>query len=378
MLQPQQSVIVAKAAETEKKAPQLFDKKRLVRRCLWFTLITILTIAAIFIYNNSGASLKALWQLKFSYLIFCFGLLFIDLMLGSWRNHIFMHKLKPGLSQWVSFRANVANMFMGAVTPAHGGAAPAQIYVYMRSGVRFIDAFTVSLINMGATLVFMPLAGLLALLLLDESLTSGLVMVMLQYGFGFFSLFLVAFLLAFWKPVWIAQLISHAARWIAARLPRYRSKILRWSDDTAQSIQTYQQTCRLLLQKNKGLFPLSLLITTVLYLNKYCMQYFILLGLGIEVDLLQVISIQILIQFMIYFAPSPGGSGFAEMSIAVLFGKFVPAAVLPLFTLLQRSYLLFFPAVIGATVVLRLLQRQAKTWGEEPAVMAKENCDQKE
>ena len=98
------------------------------------------------------------------------------------------------------------------------------------------------------------------------------------------------------------------------------------------------------------------------------MQYFILLGLGIETNLLQVVSIQVLIQFMIYFAPSPGGSGFAEMSIAALFGKFVPATVLPLFTLLQRSYLLFFPAIIGAAVVIRLLQRQAKDWREEPVV----------
>ena len=96
------------------------------------------------------------------------------------------------------------------------------------------------------------------------------------------------------------------------------------------------------------------------------MQYFILLGLGIQSELMQVIAIQILIQFMIYFAPSPGGSGFAEMSISVLFEKIVPAAVLPLFTLLQRSYLLFFPSVIGAAVVIRLLQRQAKDWREKP------------
>lgn len=368
MLVPQQPIIVAKAVETEKKASLLFNKKRLIRRCLWFTLITVLTIAAIFIYNTGGASVKALGQLKFSYLVFCFFLLFVDLMLGGWRNHIFIRKLKPGISQWVSFRANVANMFMGAVTPAHGGAAPAQIYVYMRSGVRFIDAFTVSLVNMGATLVFMPLAGLLALLLLDESLATGIVPFLLRYGFGFFTLFLAGFLLAFWKPIWIGHIITKLSRWLASLLPKQSNKILHWSLQTNQSIQTYQQTCRLLLQKNRLLFPVSLLITTILYLNKYCMQYFILLGLGIEADLLQVISIQVLIQFMIYFAPSPGGSGFAEMSIAVLFGKFVPAAVLPLFTLLQRSYLLFFPAVIGATVVIRLLQRQTKDWREEPLV----------
>jgi len=54
-------------------------------------------------------------------------MLIVDLMLGSWRNHIYIQKLAPKVSHWVSFRANVANMFMGAVTPAHCGARPAQI-----------------------------------------------------------------------------------------------------------------------------------------------------------------------------------------------------------------------------------------------------------
>jgi len=86
------------------------------------------------------------------------------------------------------------------------------------------------------------------------------------------------------------------------------------------------------------------------------MQYVILLGLGIHSQLLEVISIQILIQFMIYFAPSPGGSGFAEASIAVLFSRIIPSAILPVFTLLQRSFLLFFPALIGAYLVISLLK----------------------
>jgi uncharacterized membrane protein YbhN (UPF0104 family) len=62
---------------------------------------------------------------------------------------------------------------------------------------------------------------------------------------------------------------------------------------------------------------------------------------------------------MIYFAPSPGGSGFAEVGISVLFGKIVPTALLPIFTLLQRSFLLFFPALIGAYVVINLLRKDS-------------------
>ena len=63
---------------------------------------------------------------------------------------------------------------------------------------------------------------------------------------------------------------------------------------------------------------------------------------------------------MIYFAPSPGGSGFAEVSISVLFGKIVPVALIPIFTLLQRSFLLFFPALIGAWIIINLLRKQTQ------------------
>lgn len=63
---------------------------------------------------------------------------------------------------------------------------------------------------------------------------------------------------------------------------------------------------------------------------------------------------------MIYFAPSPGGSGFAEVSISVLFGKIVPVALIPILTLLQRSFLLFFPALIGAWVIINLLRKQTQ------------------
>jgi uncharacterized protein (TIRG00374 family) len=228
----------------------------------------------------------------------------------------------------------------------------------MRAGVSFIDAFTVSLVNLGATLIFMPLAGLLAVFFMDDHLIHGIVPHLLRYGFGFFTLFLLGFLLAFWKPLWIGAFIHKLASFVAILWPKKKERLLQWSEQTNMSIRKYQHTSKVLLTQHPFLFPLSLLLTTVLYLNKYVMQYVILLGLGVQSDLLQVISIQVLIQFMIYFAPTPGGSGFAEMSIAVLFEKIVSSAILPLFTLLQRSFLLFFPAIIGAVVIIQLLRKQ--------------------
>jgi uncharacterized protein (TIRG00374 family) len=335
----------------------VFNKNVIYKGSLWLGLITIASIAFIFFYNHTGDTVKALSSIHTKYILICLLMLFVDLMLGSWRNHIFIRKLNPEISHWVSFKANVANMFMGAVTPFHSGAGPGQLYIYNRNGVKILDAFIVSLINMGSTLLFMPIAGILAIIFMNNHLDSGLIPTLLRYGFSVFFTFLIAFLFAFWKPLWVGIILQNTSIVFGRIFPSRKENAQKWGLNTLNNILKYQQICSMLLKQNPLLFPLSLLITTVLYLNKYCMQYVILLGLGIHTDLLQVISIQILIQFMIYFAPSPGGSGFAEAGIAVLFAKIVPASVLSVFTLLQRSFLLFLPALIGAYIVITSLKK---------------------
>ncbi|SFO02598.1 hypothetical protein SAMN05428949_4173 [Chitinophaga sp. YR627] len=341
---------------TENSNKQLFNKSVILKGAMWLGLLTIASGAVVFFYSHTGDTIIALSSIKFKYILLCFGMVFIDLMLGSWRNHIFIQKLTPGVSHWVSFKSNVANMFMGAITPFHSGAGPGQLYVYNRYGVKVLDGFIVSLINMGATLLFMPLAGLLATWAMNNQLESGLITILLKYGFSVFFTFGVVFMLAFWKPLWIGSALLKITAMYSRIWPAKKDRVTKWANTSYTNILNYQQICKKLLQHHPLLFPLSLLMTTLLYLNKYCMQYVILLGLGIHADILQVISIQILIQFMIYFAPSPGGSGFAEAGIAVLFSQIVPTSILPVFTLLQRSFLLFFPALIGAFVVLNLLK----------------------
>jgi len=344
--------------DEKQEAKNIFNKSVIIKGTLWFALITVITIAGIFFYNNTGKTVEALQHISYKYIAICFVMLFVDLQLGSWRNHIYARKLKPGLSHWVSFRANVANMFMGAVTPAHGGAGPAQIFVYTSAGLTFIDAFAISLINMGATLIFMPLAGFVAITLMDTSSVSSFVPQMLRFGFTFFLLFLVGFMLAFWKPLWVGAAIRKIAAGLSAIFPKRKEKLTNWAENSFKNISKYQQTCSVIIRQHPFLFPLSLLITTVLYLNKYCLQWVILMGLGVNANLVQVIAFQVIIQFGIYFAPSPGGSGFAEVLISKLFGTIIPATLLPIFTLLQRSFLLFFPAIVGAYVVINLLRKQ--------------------
>jgi len=81
---------------------------------------------------------------------------------------------------------------------------------------------------MGATLLFMPMAGLFAIWALNNQLDSGLVPVLLKYGFSVFSTFLLVFLLAFWKPVWIGSGLIRIA-FLAGRIwPAKKERLMKW------------------------------------------------------------------------------------------------------------------------------------------------------
>ena len=102
----------------------------------------------------------------------------------------------------------------------------------------------------------------------------------------------------------------------------------------------------------------SFLLTIVLYMNKYVLAYVLVLGFGLEADFWTIVAIQAVVYLLLYFVPSPGGSGIAELSISVLMATAISSDYLTSFTLLYRSFLIFIPALLGSFVLLRHISKE--------------------
>lgn len=94
-----------------------------------------------------------------------------------------------------------------------------------------------------------------------------------------------------------------------------------------------------------------------MYFNKYALAFVLLLGVGVEADFWTVIGIQAIIFFILYHAPSPGASGFAELSIAGLMSHIIIESKLATFTVLHRTFLLLLGAMVGAFIMMKELKR---------------------
>ncbi len=84
--------------------------------------------------------------------------------------------------------------------------------------------------------------------------------------------------------------------------------------------------------------------------NKLLAGYVALRAVGIEANFVDVLLVQTLITFLLYFAPTPGASGVAELLSAAVMSVYVPRELIPVYTLVWRCILTWFTIAAGSVI----------------------------
>ncbi len=323
-----------------------------------FLVLSAIGFTLLFLRSASTDQVRHLGRLRPEFLALTLGFSLLDMLLGGLRNHVFIREIRPEMSYWTSFRANLSNVFMGAMTPSHTGGSPAQVFVYYRNGLSIGEGLSIIVVNYLATVIFFIIAAVFGLRVLS-GIGSGTVLTLVAVAFGLFTLQLVVFLFFLWKPEKVENLLRRFSLWLARRLRFASGFIRRVSSRLLEELSEFQEACQLFLRRKPLIFLQSFGLTAVLYFNKFLLAWLVMKGLGIEGSVLEVLAIQALIVFILYFSPSPGGSGIAELTTGALMARMVPMARMGVFTALQRLFFLYLPAGVGAAIFLHVLGRYA-------------------
>jgi uncharacterized protein (TIRG00374 family) len=269
--------------------------------------------------------------------------------------------LAGGMGAWAAY-----------ITPLNSGAGPMTMYTMRRYGVHLPVAVTSTFISFVATILFFAIAGPLALLFgAGRSLGQrGNVLGLSLYDLFLGSLtiigaigLLMAVVLFFPRLVRdlihrLAEAIGRRSRRVADRLERLREGI----DQAHASIVAFNSP--------KGW--LSLLWATLLsgpsHANKLLAGYVALRALGIHTNFVDILLVQTLVMFLLYFAPTPGASGIGEVLSAAVMSSYVPRALSPIYILVWRLILTYFTLAAGFLVFSGWVRRGLKGEEEETPV----------
>jgi uncharacterized protein (TIRG00374 family) len=325
-----------------------------------FLILSVLGIIGVFFYSSDTASLiEVFTRLHVLFLLSCIvGVPLIDWLLSGMRMWLFTRVISPGISFRVCVLNSAVGSFMCAATPSQTGGGAAQIWVLTREGATGGQALTVMLMTFLSTLVFYVFAAVglwvasaqmelpvvaykivfVAAVTLFGSITGGMLLILLrpQYVLSWVERCVERFK----QRPWLAHLFERALTWLR------------------ESSAAVEQSVR----KIKLRFILSVLFSAGIFGNKYFAAYLSAQALGLNPPLADILVIQMFLHILLYFLPTPGGSGGAEIGSAMFMAGVIPEALMPAYTVLWRSAIAYLAVLAGGLIFIHYLHRAGKNF----------------
>jgi len=258
------------------------------------------------------------------------------------------------------------------LTPFQSGSSPMTIWVMRRAGVQLPEALTSVFITFVATVAFFGIAGPLAIWLgAGQSLEQhGMVLGITLYGLfktslTLFGLIGVVMMMAIFFPSTLRRFVE----WLAGRVARRSERVAARMTALSAGLDRAHE-CMVAFGSPKGLVTLllAILISAPSHANKLLAGYVTLRVLGIPADFSDILLLQTFITFMLYFAPTPGASGIAELVSAAVMSLYVPRELTPSYTLIWRFINSYATVIVGSLLFWNWLRRGLI--GREESVLA--------
>lgn len=341
---------------------------RLLRRGLeLFAIISLSGVVLLVAYyvvfkgERIDVLLAPLLRLHWGWLLVGLVLASMDWVGGGLRLWVCTRHVFPGVKLGPMILAGGFGAWGAYLTPFQSGSAPMQVWVMKRSGVPVPVALSSIFVTFIATVGFFAIAGPLAVWLgAGKSLAQhGLVLGITLYdlfktSLTIFGLIGVLMVTAVVFPGAVKRFIQRLAARLGRRNPRTAERMEKVSAGVDRA-----HDCMVAFGSPKGLFTLflAIIISAPSHANKLLAGYVAMRVLGIPADFTDVLLLQTLISFLLYFAPTPGASGLAELTSAAVMSLYVPREMTPSYTLIWRFINSYATVIVGALIFWYFLRR---------------------
>jgi len=311
-------------------------------------------IGFFFLFQRSsiGDSIRHLRAFDMRFFALALGLVALDWLISGSRILLFARKVQPKITFGACWRSCLVHVFLAGVTPSQTGGAAAQVYVLYAEGMTVLDSTVVCFVGGFITTVIVLLAGA-TLLMFQPGLLAPELHTLSLISFSIYVAILIAILLTLTHP----HRFKLVVRWLLTRIPRVRHALEKKHvvERVFANVDRYHDLMTGFFLRGKTIFTGGLILTALIYLNKFFIGWVVLRGLGIHADVSDVLFLQIIPLLVFYFSPTPGSSGLAEVTTMAAMGSVIPTSYQAIYVLLWRFFTLVINMIIGAGVVMSYL-----------------------
>ncbi|MBQ1917737.1 MAG: flippase-like domain-containing protein [Schwartzia sp.] len=270
------------------------------------------------------------WSLALAVLCVSIGL-FLD---GSRLMHL-VHISHEEITLGEAVQVVFGNYFLARLTPGATGGAVAQLMFLRHAGVPTGKATVLVFVRTVVSILFLILC-LPFIFMHDSHILPGVSNEYLA-GISIAAFLIILFLILGMK----SKMLNKIAVRIAKKLsPARRRTFLKGYRDTQNAVR--------LLYASPWAMLLVFLESGLSLIAIYAIVPCLMLGLGVtDADWYAVMGKMIFLNMLLYFMPTPGGSGIAEGGFVLLFTDIVPAGTVGIVAVCWRFIAEYIPFLIG-------------------------------
>lgn len=270
------------------------------------------------------------WSLALAVLCVSIGL-FLDGSRLMYLVHISHEEITLGEAVQVVF----GNYFLALLTPGATGGAVAQLMFLRHAGVPTGKATVLVFVRTVVSILFLILC-LPFIFMHDSHILPGVSNEYLA-GISIAAFLIILFLILGMK----SKMLNKIAVRIAKKLsPARRRTFLKGYRDTQNAVR--------LLYASPWAMLFVFLESGLSLIAIYAIVPCLMLGLGVtDADWYAVMGKMIFLNMLLYFMPTPGGSGIAEGGFVLLFTDIVPAGTVGIVAVCWRFIAEYIPFLIG-------------------------------
>ena len=318
-----------------------------------FASASLLGLVVLFLITHDvRSSLDGFRQFQPIWILPALGLAAVDWFGGGLRLWILTRPLGIQIKYRKCVQTSAATAALAYLTPSGTGGGPAQLYGLVRHGASLGRSVATNFASVTVNLLFLSLAGFGAwffgaaesiegIRLPVANVDAATLFKWCAVGFGTIA-----------GIVLTIALSPRLPRLLAVRFfgtgPRVRCA-LRFFQELHGAIRIYGARGKLAL-------ILATLVNILPFGARFVMGWAVLRGFGIDPGFWNVVTLHVMLHFLLYFMPTPGGSGVAEVLAPAVMSSFLPASLLVAYTVLWRFFLAYVTIIVGGIILFRWLE----------------------
>ncbi len=329
---------------------------RLIRGALIGITFSVLGLYLVLRLTGGYHSWAELAQIGPVIFIIACSLMLLARLLDSLRMKLLAYSLGANISIADGIRISILGTFLSNITPLGSGGWPTRVYLLTESGLNPGESTAVmatkALCNTFGRFT-LGLAASVWLFCFSDSWTLPTTMgIIVKVGLILYFVGLALALL----------FIIHSEKIKVFAFPVIRNRftlrffqlekldnILDWID---RELTEFHNALMALLRKKRPLLLAIILLSYGWWIAITIVPAVVLAGLGLQPSFLQVMAITMVFYLAASYAPTPGGSGVAELGFGLLFSSIVPHSLIGLFVAIWRGLTYYLNLIVGGVLLV--------------------------